>query len=235
MTCKRLFGIPAEATLSFKADILGFNERLEIDPHIWRDIEGEVDTVWVSIDPTACANGTCHCQSFQVFVKGLDGKTVTFRIKACWGAEEIKQLIFGRDGIPVNQQRLIYNGKQLEEGIAVTNHPYNIYKESTIHLVLRLGGGKPVIYLFSPITVDAVVDLKLVPGWNFSALYPVVPIKIEDEHESCSRQNTSNVLTSQRVSWHVRVSPDGTLLDKDSGSAVSYLYWEALYVLSWRC
>jgi len=71
--------------------------------------------------------------------KGLDGKTLTFKIGENDTIENIKEICFGKTGIPANQQRLIFAGKQLEDKRTVQD--YNIQKESSIHLVLRLRGG----------------------------------------------------------------------------------------------
>lgn len=77
---------------------------------------------------------------FQLFIKSISGKTRTVNVTTNTTVADLKRQIQEKEGINPEEQRMIWAGKNLED--TKTMADYNLVSNSTIHLVLRVRGGK---------------------------------------------------------------------------------------------
>jgi len=79
------------------------------------------------------------CDDFSIQIRSLTGKEIPIRVHDKMRVSELKELIEKEDQTPIHQQRLVYNGKQLDE--EQTLDYYNITQGTVVHIILRIRGG----------------------------------------------------------------------------------------------
>eukprot|EP01029_Cantina_marsupialis_P000558 TRINITY_DN10401_c0_g1_i2.p1 TRINITY_DN10401_c0_g1~~TRINITY_DN10401_c0_g1_i2.p1 ORF type:complete len:330 (+),score=115.19 TRINITY_DN10401_c0_g1_i2:52-990(+) len=151
-----------------------------------------------------------YTQSFPIVLITLTGKFFHLKVSSEMYTEELKELIQDKHGFPMDQQRLIFAGEQLEDSKSISD--YGIIEGSILNLVLTLRGGKPVVVFHPTEDMDEVITtVNLSNEWNFSSIYPAA-----DEGDM-----------KKEICWKTNVDVTGMVTSCKTGRAYPYLFWEA--------
>jgi len=151
-----------------------------------------------------------------VYIFTLTGASYILDVYPSDPISQIFDYYTNRTGTPREMTRLVFGGKDLEDDKTV--HESGVTNGARITVILRLRGGKPVIYLYPPTVMDVSVKLSLISAWEYSAVYPLTAIKTIE---------LAKGQEGQQIEWHVHANPSGLLRDKPSGKDITYLFWEA--------
>ncbi|KAG8893657.1 nedd8-conjugating enzyme UBE2F, partial [Tulasnella sp. 408] len=164
---------------------------------------------------TSGASSGSSKKAFWIIVRTMTGRSIP--IAGLHGSDDVltlKAKVQDETGICPKEQRLIIKGKTLEDDRTLAYH--SIKSGGVLSLALKLQGGKPVIYLYPPTTINAKICLSLVHQWSLSAVYPQVINGSFKEGKS-----------SQTAEWEVVAHPSGMMAVDGSSTEVAYIFWEA--------
>ncbi|KAK0435428.1 hypothetical protein EV421DRAFT_2061770 [Armillaria borealis] len=182
---------------------------VDIPPNLWPEISPQIRNIKVVSRPTQRLKRAPQLMS--LYVQTYNEEIFTVSLPRSASVAELTDIIQESEGIPSDKHSLFYDHQFLDLNFLLSD--YNITDGATILLEKQLSGLKPVLYLFSPLPIDALVRVSLVKAWSFSVVYPDGPI-------------TASKFGQESITWDVKTHNDHTLTDMSTGTRVSYLFWE---------
>ncbi|KAH6904680.1 hypothetical protein BKA70DRAFT_1403189 [Coprinopsis sp. MPI-PUGE-AT-0042] len=189
---------------------------VDISGPIWPVVQSSLQRLRVTVEPARQEERDPTELMIHVELRDLE-RTMSVRVTRSTTSTQLREMIQHDASVATQKYYVSLRGRGMPPGDPMFAWGLNAGStESTVHLVLAMKGAKPVIYICPPAgrSIEAQVNLSLVPEWEFSAIYPVVPAK-------------ATPAKGQAVSWTVVTLPDGNLRQTQTGLNVSYLYWEA--------